>query len=173
MGQYYVIANLDKKEFIDPYALGNGVKLMEFGMDAASTMTALAILLASSNGMGGGDLHLPMDTTWEHMPGRWAGDRIVIAGDYDDREGSPGRGVYTRCGNSSPMEELANTTEPTGMFINISYEVLGCLLEDVHFRTDFLSFESENKTWEEYMKSKRREAWSKARPNEPLPEVLA
>ena len=31
MGQYYVIANLDKKEFLNPHKFGDGVKLMEFG----------------------------------------------------------------------------------------------------------------------------------------------
>ena len=172
MGQYYVIANIDKREFIDPYAFGNGVKLMEFSMDGASAMTGLAVLLASSNGMGGGDLHLPHETAFSHVPGRWAGDRIVVAGDYDDREGSPGFKVYNRCGNSSPIEELANTTEPTGMFTDISYEVLGCLLEDGGFRGTFLDVESENASWTDYLKNRRREAWEKARPNDAVPEVL-
>lgn len=173
MGQYYVIANLDKKEFLDPYAFGNGVKLMEFGMDGASTMTGLAILLASSNGMGGGDLHLPASSKFGHMPGRWAGDRVVIAGDYDDQEGSPGCGVYTRCGTASVLEQLANTTEQTGMFSDVSYEVLGCLLEDSHFRSEFLDVSSENATWSDYLKGKRRDAWKKARPDEELPSCLS
>ena len=56
MGQYYVIANITKKEYINPSHLGSGVKLMEFAMDGQSAMTGLAILLASSNGQGGGDI---------------------------------------------------------------------------------------------------------------------
>jgi hypothetical protein len=116
MGQYYVIASLDQKEFIDPRAFGSGVKLMEFSMDGSSVMTGLAVLLASSNGQGGGDLHLPADSEWDDIPGRWTGQRIVVAGDYDEREGSPGKGVYQRCGTENPIEALANTLEPTGMF---------------------------------------------------------
>jgi hypothetical protein len=172
VGQYYVIANLDKNEFIDPYAFGNGVKLMEFAMDSSSTMTALAILLASSNGQGGGDLHLPHDSSFAGLPGRWAGDRIVVAGDYDEREGSPGCGVYGRCNEVSPVEEIANVGEATGAFTDISYEVLGCLLEDDGFRSDYLNVTSGNATWMEWLKKKRREAWLKARPNDEMPEVL-
>lgn len=173
MGQYYVIANLDKKEFIDPHTFGNGVKLMEFGMDSQSTMMGLAILLASSNGMGGGDLHLPHDTAFDHIPGRWAGDRVVIAGDYDDREGSPGCGVYGRCGTSSPVEQLSGVDSESGMFTDISGEVLGCLLEDHGFRAGFLDIESENASWTDYLKKQRRESWAKARPHEELPAELA
>jgi hypothetical protein len=172
MGQYYVIANLDKREFLDPHTFGNGVKLMEFGMDGRSTLTGLAVLLASSNGQGGGDLHLPPGSAYEDVPGRWAGDRVVIAGDYDDIEGSPGKGVYDRCGNASPLEELANTVEPTGTFTDISHHVLGCLLEDNHFRSEYLDVESTNATWAEFIKKNRREAWQKARPNDELPASL-
>jgi len=173
MGQYYVIANLDRKEFIDPHAFGNGVKLMEFSMDGRSSMTGLAVLLASSNGMGGGDLHLPATSPFADIPGRWAGDRIVIAGDYDDVEGSPGKDIYHRCGASSPLEEIANAASPTGMFTDLSWLVLGCLLEDNHFRSEYLTFESENQMWTEYTKRTRRDAWLKARPDEELPAVLA
>ena len=172
MGQYYVIANLDKKEFIDPHAFGDGVKLMEFAGGGSRTLSGLAVMLASSNGMGGGDLHLPVGSNWEHIPGRWAGDKIVIAGDYDEREGSPGRNVYSRCGNSSPIEQLVNTAESTGMFVDISGEVLGCLLEDAGFKSDFLDTHSENETWSVYIKIKRREMWLRARPNEELPSCL-
>lgn len=172
MGQYYVIASLDQKEFIDPRAFGSGVKLMEFSMDGSSVMTGLAVLLASSNGQGGGDLHLPADSEWDDIPGRWTGQRIVVAGDYDEREGSPGNGVYQRCGTENPIEALANTLEPTGMFTDISYRVLGCLLEDGHFRDNFIQVESENKMWSDYLKKVRREAWEKARPNDDVPDSL-
>lgn len=172
MGQYYVIANITKHEFIDPYAFGSGVKLMEFGMDGQSAMSGLAVLLASSNGMGGGDLHLPVTSKFTHVPGRWAGDRIVIAGDYDDVPDSPGYMVYTRCGEASALEELANTVEPTGLFVDISYEVLGCLLEDEGFKSGFLDISTENATWADYLKKRRAEQWSKARPDDELPACL-
>ena len=79
MGQYYYVSNLDKQEFLHPHKLGDGLKLLEFGCSADGTMTALALLLADGNGRGGGD-H-PSDSP---LIGSWAGDRIVIAGDYAD-----------------------------------------------------------------------------------------
>jgi len=76
MGQYHEVYNLDKKERINPHAIDNGLKLYEQVGHIASTSTALFALLANSNGRGGGDFP-------EHsMIGRWAGDRILIQGDY-------------------------------------------------------------------------------------------
>lgn len=60
MGQYHLIANIDKHEFINPHKFGDGLKLMEFGLSATGTLTGLAVLLAASNksgARGGGDLH--------------------------------------------------------------------------------------------------------------------
>lgn len=76
MRQYHKIYNIDKKEFIHPHSIDNGLKLMEqVGFDKSSA-SALFLLLANSNGRGSGDAE-------EHfMIGRWAGDRIVVQGDY-------------------------------------------------------------------------------------------
>jgi len=79
MGQYYLIVNLDKREYLYPHRFGDGLKLTEFGCSSNGTMTALAILLADGNGRGGGDLE-----TDNPIIGSWAGDRIVAAGDYAD-----------------------------------------------------------------------------------------
>ncbi len=79
MGQYYLIVNLDKEGYIEPHDFGDGAKLMEFGNSEEGTMTGLAILLADGNGRGGGDLR-----TNKEIVGSWAGDRIVVAGDYAD-----------------------------------------------------------------------------------------
>jgi len=49
--------NLDKRSYLKPTALGDGLKLLEFG-DGGATLTALAILLAKDNGHGLGDLHV-------------------------------------------------------------------------------------------------------------------
>ena len=62
MGQYHLILNLDRQQFLEPHAFGDGAKLMEFGTESQGMMTALAILLARDNGLGGGDLHLPENT---------------------------------------------------------------------------------------------------------------
>lgn len=97
MGQYNVIVNLDKKEFLYPHRFGDGLKLLEFGSSGRGTMLALAVLLANSRNRGGGDLHTD-DTTWY---GRWAGDSIVIAGDYaearDAGEPAEGMNLYGLC----------------------------------------------------------------------------
>jgi hypothetical protein len=79
MGQYYVACNLDKRQFIKPHDFGDGAKLMEFGPSPSGMMLALAILLADGNDRGGGDLH-----SSHPVIGSWAGDRVVITGDYAD-----------------------------------------------------------------------------------------
>jgi len=98
MGQYYKVINLDKKQFLNPYAFGEGIKLLEFIPASCGALTGLGILLASGNGRGGGDtstrISYPakkkdevlyeIDWVCEEIVGSWAGDRIVIAGDYDD-----------------------------------------------------------------------------------------
>ncbi len=81
MGQYYKIVNLDKQEFLDTYTFNDGAKLLEFGCSSEGTLTALAILLADGNGRGGGDLH-----SENPIIGSWAGNKIVVAGDYADEQ---------------------------------------------------------------------------------------
>lgn len=83
MGQYHKMYNLDKREYVHGHRLDNGLKLMEqCGWDK-STATALWLLLANSNGRGGGDARK------HEMVGRWAGDRVVVQGDYAQK-GDPG-----------------------------------------------------------------------------------
>lgn len=117
MGQYHVIYNKTKKEF---YSLG-GAKLWEKA-HCTPSMMGLLVLLANSNGRGGGDLHNPIykddfnpknpskrlkkakyyrwsnekqkkidctqgeydeiERALDVINGRWAGDEIVIQGDY-------------------------------------------------------------------------------------------
>ena len=92
MGQYYKPTNLDKGQFLYTHSLGDGLKLLEFGLSSCGTMTAMALLLSDGNGRGGGDLLLPDKTAKNkkllalanEIIGSWAGDRIVIAGDYGD-----------------------------------------------------------------------------------------
>jgi hypothetical protein len=110
MGQYHQVYNLTKKETFSPHALNEGAKLLEWAVGGTYT-AGLAVLLCNSNGRGGGDLNLyavpkkDADGNWvedadgnivydytpeqaEHaaaiaqVAGRWAGDRIVVQGDY-------------------------------------------------------------------------------------------
>ena len=76
MGQYHKLYNLDKKEYVHGRRIGNGLKLLEQIGHERSTSTALFLLIANSNGRGGGDAKP------HPMIGRWAGDRILVQGDY-------------------------------------------------------------------------------------------
>jgi hypothetical protein len=79
VGQYYYVVNIDKKQYLHPHRFGDGLKLMEFGASGSGTMAALAVLLSNGNGRGGGDCDSD-----NSLVGSWAGDRIVVAGDYGD-----------------------------------------------------------------------------------------
>jgi hypothetical protein len=83
-GPDVLVVNLDKMEALDPAGFGDDRQLGAMALGGhGSTMTALAVLLACSNGRGGGDWR--GDKT---LAGRWAGDRIGIVpflGRPDDR----------------------------------------------------------------------------------------
>lgn len=77
IGQYHVLANLDKREVVVPHALGLGLKQREHvGAFNGSLSDALYILTMTSPARGGGDF------TEVGISGRWAGDRCVVLGDY-------------------------------------------------------------------------------------------
>lgn len=79
MGQYHYVVNIDKKQYVHPHRFDDGLKLLEFGSSGGGTMQAVAMLLAADSGRGGGDFG-----SEDPLVGSWAGDRIVIAGDYGD-----------------------------------------------------------------------------------------
>ena len=74
--QFHLIVNLDKQEYLDPDAFGDGRTLLEFASGSSFVLTALAWLCAEDNGKGDGDA--PADP----LVGSWARDRVVVAGDY-------------------------------------------------------------------------------------------
>lgn len=76
MGQYFMVVNTTKEEYLHPHDFGSGLKFMEFTSDQMSVMTGLAHLLAQSSDGGLGDD--------PEITGRWIGDNILIVGDYDD-----------------------------------------------------------------------------------------
>lgn len=136
MGQYWLPINLDKREYINPHRLGVGLKLWEQLANHPGTGAALIILLAAEREpRGGGDLdidenwHGPERTFPENntspgpMPedypevarrtiGRWAGDRVVLIGDYAERDDLPEEFdadlIYYLC---QPPEEKAQSVE--------------------------------------------------------------
>ena len=80
MGQYFIIANVTKRQYLHPHRFDDGLKLMEFGASGGGVMMALAVLLADSNSPGNfGDLK-----SASPVVGSWAGDQIVITGDYGE-----------------------------------------------------------------------------------------
>jgi hypothetical protein len=107
MGQFHKILNLDKREFLHPHCFNDGLKLLEFGASGDGTMLALAVLLANSRNRGGGDLRSDDETLY----GRWAGDRIVIAGDYaepgDVAEPLEGPNLYDLCYDEATFKDIS------------------------------------------------------------------
>lgn len=79
MGQYFLVTNLDRLEFIHPHRVGSGLKLWEICANNVSRL--LPFLLRQSSEDGGGDYRGAHESAYA---GRWAGDRIVVIGDYDD-----------------------------------------------------------------------------------------
>lgn len=137
MGQYYFITNLDKEQFLHPHQFGEGLKLMEFGCSSMGVLTGLAILLADGNGRGGGDLHSESEVI-----GSWAGDRIVVAGDYADDEKFLTEEQISRFSKDHP-EELAALHRLESRTVNlygyasyyfeeISMKVLAAMADDAY-----------------------------------------
>lgn len=85
MGQYFIIVNSTKKEFIHPHCLGNGLKFLEFAV-SQNTPLALCYLLRQSNSSGGGDIAQSVESDSALYMGSWAGDSIAVVGDYDSSE---------------------------------------------------------------------------------------
>jgi hypothetical protein len=83
MGQYWYPVNLTRREFIHPHKLGSGFKLWEQVASHPGVGAALVILCAAMpERRGGGDLSPIAGDVNEKIVGRWAGDRIVLVGDY-------------------------------------------------------------------------------------------
>ena len=62
MGQYYVIANIDRQEYLYPFDYDDGLKLMEWSYNNRPIVHALLNLLFDE----------------------WKGDRVYVVGDYAD-----------------------------------------------------------------------------------------
>jgi len=121
MGQYWLVCNLSKNEFIDPHRLGCGLKLCEQVGSFPGTASGLLILCAAQREVrGGGDLDTednwhgperesvgpgPMPKEYPTIArrtiGRWAGDRIALVGDYAENSDLPPRfkasTIYKAC----------------------------------------------------------------------------
>jgi len=118
MGQYFLIANLDRKEYLSPDGFGEGPKLMEFGAGAGGTMAGLAILLAVNDGH-----RFPLDGGTPHpIIGRWGGQRIAAIDDYLEPEDAPHIEVPGEQGN-----HYYNILEQRDGWVDISEHVVATL----------------------------------------------
>jgi hypothetical protein len=102
VGQYHLVVNLSRKEFLDPHKLGCGLKAWEQIANQLATPQALFVLLMCSNGRGGGDLmRNSRHWTKSDVIGRWRGDNIAVVGDYaENGDLSPkfrAKTLYKRC----------------------------------------------------------------------------
>ena len=117
MGQYHYTVNLDKREYLHPYKLGDGLKLLEqVGTSPGGVNDALHLLLAAccgDGGRGGGDF-----VSGREWVGRWAGDRIGVIGDYAESDDIPG------CDAKEIYREVG---EPGGSFTDITDAMLPVL----------------------------------------------
>ena len=115
MGQYWMVVNLDKKEFVNPHKLGCGLKLWEQLANSPGTGQALLILQAAMpEARGGGDFTLDSDNEEyneiaERTIGRWVGDRVVVIGDYAVDSDLPRRQkaskIYSYCMSKEDWKE--------------------------------------------------------------------
>lgn len=80
MGQYHHLVNVDKKEVVNPHGLGLGLKQYEHTAvnSGGSLADAMYILMMTSPARGGGDF------PQTDISGRWAGDRVLVLGDYTE-----------------------------------------------------------------------------------------
>lgn len=84
MGQYHMLVNLDKREFVSPHGLGLGLKQREHNGAFDGTLAdALYFLTMTSPARGGGDY------AQTDISARWAGDRCVVLGDYTEDSDIP------------------------------------------------------------------------------------
>ena len=110
MGQYFKAVNIDKQEYVCPWCIGGVAKLIEWAANPQGAIFTL--LLRKSDHGGGGDYFgyktqnlvidtenpqtlvdalragvamegRPIEATEDSIVGRWAGDRVMLVGDYD------------------------------------------------------------------------------------------
>ena len=99
MGQYYRIANLDKRETLDPFKFGSALKLTESCYVGNDYVDAITYLLAND----------------------WHGDRVLLCGDYawDEEVGFSAAGRLRELAESDPFEAAGEFLDRSGDFASV------------------------------------------------------
>lgn len=113
MGQYFVIANLEKREYLNPWDMHSGAKAWEQAMNLPSK--ALLVLLGTGMGRGGGDFRVSTLPDGSLVNGRWSGDSIVMVGDYAEDGDNPDILAYGSL-YASIFDEEGNWTNLSPLF---------------------------------------------------------
>lgn len=131
MGQYHKLVNLDKHEVVHPHNIGLGLKQWEHTGHTGGTLAdAMYLLVMTSPNRGGGDW--PMT----NMSGRWAGDRVVILGDYTENLDVPG------------VASAENLYDDSETWDDISASVAGALGKVFNFTVEIGQFGLPHRTYE-------------------------
>ena len=113
MGQYFLVVNLDKKQYLSPHSLADGAKLLELEKG-----TPVAFFVLASQGAP--DLG--------SVAGRWAGDRIVVAGDWGEEEHLLPAAEVRAFRKKHPGEPANVYGVASALYKDVSFEVLEKLL---------------------------------------------
>ena len=116
MGQYHLVVNLDKREFLMPHKLGSGLKLWE---QLANHHPGTSTASSPSSRCPTGAAAATSTVQFPGVVGRWGGDRIAIVGDYaldtdldPSLDPQPGT-IYYRCiDRDTDLATVVNADKP-------------------------------------------------------------
>jgi len=115
MGQYWKVINLDKKQYLNGHDLDCGLKLWEQIANPRVGQALVILLAAQPERRGGGDIEP------DPIIGSWAGDRIVMVGDYSEDEDLPSVPEFgSLYAHTYPKNETEDGVEP---YTNVSANV--------------------------------------------------
>ena len=142
MSQQFRIVNVTKHEFIDPASFGALPTLLSLA-SAKLPATALMVLMANSLGQvrhyGRDDLK-----STSAVPGSWAGDTIIMAGEYADLScvgeeecrlpDASNINLHNRC---VPFHENTTSEVPwSAQITDITPSIMAALMDDSQLETD-------------------------------------
>lgn len=142
MGQYHKLVNLDKREFVHPHQLGDGLKAWEqFASGPGGIGSAMILLTVCPDPRGGGDL--PEGP----FMGRWHGDRVLLVGDYAesddfDFDTDPSL-IYQLTSDDQVIKGLSAEAVETLRFTDITVGVRKVMAESL----DWLSYDEDGEGW--------------------------